>query len=86
MSWINPGFWSTMNVAWATNKVLKEDGVPQQERIEKIKEATGIDETIKTVKNMIPNLSQYPKWIFFTGLGLLVYIVLNSRLVKKIMK
>ena len=43
MSYFNPGLWNTMNVAWATNKVLKEDGIPQAERIEKIKTATGLD-------------------------------------------
>tara|TARA_B100000780_G_scaffold133793_1_gene93864 strand:- start:233 stop:463 length:231 start_codon:yes stop_codon:yes gene_type:complete len=68
MSWINPGMWSTLNVGWATNVALKADGVPQEERIEKIKAATGLD-------NMLPKWLSYGKSVGFAIIGILIYVV-----------
>ena len=68
MSWINPGMWYNLNAAWATNKVLKEDGVPQQERVEKIKELTGLN-------NLLPTWMSYGKYAFFAVLAMVIYVV-----------
>jgi len=76
MSWINPGLWSTLNVGWAVNKSLKEDGVPSEERKKLIAEATGLDEI-----SWLPKLVAFvPKGLIYVGVGFLIYKVLDSRI------